>query len=60
MVVIGHRLGLPALPITLGGAALCFGLRFLAIWRGWQLPVAVTHFWHGARTRSNAELLTTF
>ena len=40
VVVIGDTLHLPSAPITLAGAALCFGLRFIAIRRGWQLPVA--------------------
>jgi uncharacterized membrane protein YeiH len=40
-VVVGaHVLQLPAGPATLVGAALCFGLRVLAMKRGWQLPVA--------------------
>jgi uncharacterized membrane protein YeiH len=38
MVVTGELLGLPSLPVTLAGAALCFGLRMIAIRRGWQLP----------------------
>jgi uncharacterized membrane protein YeiH len=40
VVVVGSLLALPSVPITLGGAALCFVLRFLAIRRGWSLPVA--------------------
>jgi len=40
VVVIGDQLGVPSLPAVLAGAGLCFGLRFTAIWRGWQLPVA--------------------
>lgn len=39
-VVLGHTLELPAGPTAVAGAALCFVLRFLAIRRGWQLPVA--------------------
>jgi uncharacterized membrane protein YeiH len=40
-VVVGaHVLQLPPGPATLVGAALCFGLRVLAMKRGWQLPVA--------------------
>ena len=38
VVVAGHLLGLPSPPVTIAGAALCFGLRFMAIRRGWQLP----------------------
>jgi len=40
VVVAAHVLQLPAGPATLVGAALCFGLRVLAMKRGWQLPVA--------------------
>jgi uncharacterized membrane protein YeiH len=40
VVVAGSLLALPSVPITLGGAALCFMLRFVAIRRGWRLPTA--------------------
>lgn len=40
VVVVVHGLGLPADAGAIAGAALCFGLRMLAIRRGWQLPVA--------------------
>ena len=40
VVVIGDRLVLPSVVGVIAGAALCFGLRLTAIWRGWQLPVA--------------------
>ena len=40
IVVIANMLQLPSGVAALVGAALCFGLRVLAIWRGWQLPVA--------------------
>jgi uncharacterized membrane protein YeiH len=40
VVVIGERLRLPAAPVALAGAALCFGLRFATVRRGWHLPVA--------------------
>ncbi|NCT68712.1 MAG: trimeric intracellular cation channel family protein [Rhodanobacteraceae bacterium] len=40
VVVAGAALGLPSAATMIGGAALCFGLRVLAIRRGWQLPVA--------------------
>lgn len=40
-VVVGGRvLHLPSTASALIGAALCFGLRFIAIRRSWQLPVA--------------------
>ncbi|MGV3525040.1 MAG: trimeric intracellular cation channel family protein [Candidatus Sericytochromatia bacterium] len=40
IVVAGHLLGLPLLLTSLGAGMVCFGLRMLAIWRGWHLPVA--------------------
>ena len=40
VVVIGAALRLPATAVTIAGAVLCFGLRFIAIRRGWHLPVA--------------------
>jgi len=42
VVVIGDLLHLPSTAATIVGAALCFGLRVIAIQRGWQLPVART------------------
>lgn len=38
VVVLGDRLDLPPTAATLIGAALCFGLRVVAIWRHWRLP----------------------
>ena len=38
VVVIGHVLVLPSTIMAITGAALCFGLRLLAIRRSWQLP----------------------
>src|SRR5215468_354722 len=43
VVVIGAALRLPATAVTIVGAVLCFGLRFIAIRRGWRLPVARGH-----------------
>jgi uncharacterized membrane protein YeiH len=40
VVVIGDRLALPSAGVAAVGAALCFGLRLMAIRRGWRLPVA--------------------
>jgi uncharacterized membrane protein YeiH len=40
MVVVGHVLHLPPTAVTVAGAVLCFGLRLLAISRGWRLPIA--------------------
>lgn len=39
-VVGGYLLGLPVIIYTLGGGAVCFFLRVMAIRRGWRLPVA--------------------
>ena len=40
IVAIAHALGWPQAPAMVVGALLCFGLRFMAIRRGWRLPVA--------------------
>jgi uncharacterized membrane protein YeiH len=40
VVVIGSLLQLPPTVTAIAGALLCFGLRLLAIQRGWHLPVA--------------------
>lgn len=40
VVVTGHWLQLPSVPVVMLGALLCFGLRFMAIRHGWRLPVA--------------------
>ena len=40
IVAVAHALGWPQAPAMAIGALLCFGLRFMAIRRGWRLPVA--------------------
>ena len=40
VVVGGHQLGLQPNPVAVAGAIACFGIRLIAIWRGWELPVA--------------------
>jgi uncharacterized membrane protein YeiH len=40
VVVAGSLLHIPSTSTTIAGAALCFGLRLMAIRRGWQLPIA--------------------
>lgn len=40
VVVAGHLAQWPAQPVAIGGAGLCFGIRMLALRRGWQFPVA--------------------
>jgi uncharacterized membrane protein YeiH len=39
-VVIGRVLHLPSPEAAAAGALLCFGLRFLAMQRGWHLPIS--------------------
>lgn len=39
-MVIGRMLQFPASGAAIAGALLCFGLRFIAMRRGWQLPIA--------------------
>ncbi len=50
VVVIGSVLHLASSAATLVGAALCFGLRVLALRHGWQLPVAGTDRHRAQRT----------
>jgi len=40
VMVIGRMLHLPSYAAASAGAVLCFGLRFMAIQYGWQLPIA--------------------
>ena len=40
VVVVGRLLRFPSAAVAIVGAVLCFGLRFMAIQRAWQLPVA--------------------
>ena len=40
VVVLGYLLNLPPPMTAITGAALCFGIRFVAIRRGWRLPIA--------------------
>ena len=40
VVVAGHLLHFPVLGAELAGAALCFGIRIIALRRGWHLPQA--------------------
>jgi uncharacterized membrane protein YeiH len=40
VVVIGRMLDVPSGAAAGAGAVLCFGFRFMAIRRGWQLPIA--------------------
>ncbi len=40
VVVVGHVLNLPPTALAIAGATVCFGIRLVAIRRGWHLPVA--------------------
>ena len=40
VVVVGHVFNLPPTAMAITGAALCFGIRLIAIGRGWHLPIA--------------------
>jgi len=40
VVVAGHVLNAPPAVSALAGAAVCFGIRVVALWRGWRLPIA--------------------
>lgn len=37
-MIVGVRRGLPAGPMMALGAAVCFGLRMVSWWQGWDLP----------------------
>src|SRR5207248_3158774 len=40
IVVAGHVLNAPPAASAVAGAALCFGIRVVALRRGWRLPTA--------------------
>jgi uncharacterized membrane protein YeiH len=40
VVVAGHALKAPPAASAVAGAAACFGIRLVALWRGWRLPTA--------------------
>ena len=46
VVVAGHLLNAPPAESAVTGAAVCFGIRLVALWRGWRLPTA------GERTKA--------
>ncbi len=50
VMVLGRMLHLPTSVAALAGAIACFGLRFVAMRRGWQLPIA--------RAPEQSELIT--
>src|SRR6516162_1577348 len=40
VVIIGYTLRMSSIAVTIAAAALCFGLRLMAIHYGWHLPIA--------------------
>jgi uncharacterized membrane protein YeiH len=40
VVVVGHGLNAPPAASAVAGVVLCFGIRLMALWRGWRLPTA--------------------
>lgn len=40
VVVVGHALNAPPAAAAVAGVAVCFGIRLVALWRGWRLPTA--------------------
>jgi uncharacterized membrane protein YeiH len=40
IVVAGYELSMPSTAAAIAGAVVCFGIRMIAIRRGWRLPVA--------------------
>jgi uncharacterized membrane protein YeiH len=48
IVVIGDLLHIPAEATTIAGALVCFGLRLMAIKRGWRLPIVKSADQHDA------------
>jgi uncharacterized membrane protein YeiH len=57
VVVIGDLLHIPATATTIVGALLCFGLRLMAIHRGWHLPVARPERSSGKKHAPNDETI---
>lgn len=53
VVVMGSMLHLPIFGAAIAGAALCFGLRFMAMQRGWQLPIARSPKQSDQETKAN-------
>ncbi|TAL80483.1 MAG: trimeric intracellular cation channel family protein [Beijerinckiaceae bacterium] len=55
LVVIGHVLGISYDISALAGGVVCFGLRYMAIWHGWRLPVAHLSALRRAETSSSKD-----
>jgi len=62
VVVVGRMLNFPGTIVTLSGAVICFGIRYLAIRRSWQLPIAGEPRWTAkprARVKSDEDAVRT-
>ena len=55
-VVVGSMLHLPSSDGAIAGAVLCFGLRFIAMRRGWQLPIARSLKQSSSETNTNDQM----
>ena len=55
VVVAGYVLNFPPTTMAVTGAALCFGIRLVAIQRGWRLPIA--GFWQRSKVGRQREEL---
>jgi uncharacterized membrane protein YeiH len=55
VMVAGRLLNIPYANAAIAGAVLCFGLRFMAIRRGWQLPIARPFRQHAERPGTSAD-----
>jgi uncharacterized membrane protein YeiH len=57
VVAIGPLLHIPPTATTVVGALLCFGLRLMAIHRGWHLPLARRTERSAARTGADDDTI---
>ena len=55
VVVMGRMLQLPSEATAVVGAALCFGIRIVALRRGWRLPIAGERWVSRSAVRSRSE-----
>lgn len=55
VVVIGHILNFPPTAMAIAGAALCLGIRLIAIRRRWSLPAADAPQWLGTGEADSRE-----
>jgi uncharacterized membrane protein YeiH len=55
VVVIGHLMNVSPTWVAVAGAAICFGIRLVAVRRGWQLPVSPPRFGRIDTAKENAD-----